>query len=138
MTSCVLVEMIGLGTLIEKCDNDVNDITWLKFDAIIRMTTTERVENIDAKISFLEAWCKFPKLEKQFYIAIEKKNWRLLKILREKLSVLGDKTIREMRDGVEIGWIDRTKYLTFMKGMNKRVKNIDSILNVLGSCGVLM
>lgn len=123
---------------IKICDEDIEELNICKFNTIMIMKTTEKVDKIDAEITFYDLQLSVAKLEKQLYLALGKKNWRLLTLIKVKIREQCDIMMEHMENAVEKEWVNESFYIQKAKDLKDMLDEIDNIRQQLEGWGVVM
>ena len=138
MNSIVKCNAGKVKEAIKICDEEIEELNICKLDAILYMKTTEKVDKIDAEITFYDLQLSVAKLEKQLYLALGKQNWRLLTLIRVKIREQCDMMMEHIENAVEKGWMDESLYIKTAKGLKDVLDEIDGIRRELESWGVVI
>lgn len=113
----------------ESFDENIKATEELKLEAIMLLTTEKKVEQIDMTIDALSGMIKNHKINQQFWLAISKKNWKLLTPIRKKYRESCD-ALMEMGDElVGKGYLPESKYIQNADDFKENLGNMDAVLS---------
>jgi hypothetical protein len=113
----------------ESFDENIKATEELKLEAIMLLTTEEKVEQIDMTIDALSGMIKNHKINQQFWLAISKRNWKLLTPIRKKYRESCD-ALMEMGDElVGKGYLPESKYIQNADDFKENLGNMDAVLS---------
>ena len=113
----------------ESFDENIKATEELKLEAIMLLTTEEKVEQIDMTIDALSGMIKNHKINQQFWLAISKRNWKLLTPIRKKYRESCD-ALMEMGDElVGKGYLPESKYIQNADDFKENLGNMDGVLS---------
>jgi hypothetical protein len=115
----------------ESYDDNIKETEGLVLEAIMLLTTKEKVEQIDMTIDALSVMVKNHKINKQFWVAISKKNWKLLKPIRNKYRESCDALMEMGDDLVGKGYLPESKYIQNADDFKVNLGVMDA---VIGRC----
>ena len=116
---------------IKECEKEIRSYEERKFATIIGMTTTAKVDMTDWDISMYDLCLENAKLERQFWVALGLKNWKLLKLIRAKVRGQCDKMMEHMEIGMEKDWMNEDEYIHSANSLKKLLEEQDNIINGL-------
>ena len=128
----MLMELVDVAkSEAESYDDNIKETEELKLEAIMLLTNYERDEQVDMTIDALSDMIKNHKINRQFWVAISKKNWKLLKPIREKYRESCD-TLMEIGDElVGKGYLPESKYIQNADDFKVNLGVMDA---VIGRC----
>ena len=133
----LVAEMLdGAKEEVETYDKEIKVVEWNKFEEIMSLSL-EKDEECDWSIDNLNCILAKTKLIRQFYIAITKKNWKLLTPIRKKFRESCDALMDNIEPSVEKGWYNESEYIKMANELRDDLKRLDDIIRHLGSFGVL-
>lgn len=113
----------------ESFDENIKATEELKLEAIMLLTTEERDEQVDMTIDALSDMIKNHKINRQFWLAISKKNWKLLKPIREKYRESCDALMEMGYELVGKGYLPESKYIQNADDFKENLGNMDAVLS---------
>lgn len=116
---------------IRECDEEIRTYEERKFATIIGMTTTAKVDMTDWDISMYDLCLENAKLERQFWVAMGKKNWKLLKLIRAKARGQCDKMMEHMEIGMEKEYMNEDEYIKSSNMLKEMLEEQDGIISGL-------
>ncbi len=116
---------------IENCDEEIMDYKGFKFGRIIGMKTTAKNDDTDWNISVCDIMIDIMNLYKQFFTAVYKRNWKLLKLIRVKLLLKCDAKMEYLEIGVEKGYINEDEYIQASNRLKEILEKQDMLINAL-------
>lgn len=116
---------------ISECEKETTAYELRKLATIIGMTTTAKVDMTDWDISMYDLCLENSKLEKQFWVALGKKNWKLLTLIRVKARGQCDRMMEHMDIGIERGWMKEGELIHSAKSLKRLLEEMDGIISGL-------
>jgi hypothetical protein len=116
---------------IENCDEEIMDYKKFKLMRIIGMKTTAKNDYTDWNISVCDLMIDIMNLYKQFFTAVYKRNWKLLKLIRAKLLLKCDAKMEYLEIGVENGYINEDEYIQMSNRLKEILEKQDNLINAV-------
>jgi hypothetical protein len=113
----------------ESYDDNIKETEELKLEAIMLLTTYERDEQVDMTIDALSDMIKNHKINRQFWVAISKKNWKLLKPIREKYRESCDTLMERGDELVGKGYLPESKYIQNADDFKVNLGVMDAVIS---------
>lgn len=132
------INLTKVKEMIKNCDEEIMDYKGFKFMKIINMKTTAKNDKIDWNISVCDLMIDIMKLEKGFLVAVDKMNWKLLKLIRAKMLLKCDAKMEYLEIGVEKGYINEDEYIQASNRLKDILGTKDNFISMLERQGAVL
>ena len=139
----VIDNLVGELVRVAKSEADdfeetIKETEETKFEAVMELTL-EKDEILDMTIDALSNIIKHHKINKQFWVAITKRNWKLLKPIRNKYRESCDNLMEMDEVLVGKGWLPESSYLEYANNFKENLGFMDAVISRCeGSFGLVL
>jgi hypothetical protein len=123
--------VVGCQDNIKTCDEEITDYQDEKFIRIMSQNYQQDRKKMDWEIDFFDGCLKTSKLEKQFWVAIDKNNWKLMGLVRIKVRESSDWMMEHMEMGVENNWMNEENYISSANNLKKALEDMENVINMM-------
>lgn len=123
--------VLGCQESIASCDQEIKDYEDEKFISIMSQNYGKDAKLMDWRIDFFDGCLKTSKLEKQFWVAIDKKNWKLMGLVRIKVRESSDWMMEHMDMGVEKNWMMEKEYISSANHLKQALEDMDRVIDMV-------
>jgi hypothetical protein len=111
-------------------DENIQRFELMKVDAIMELGSDKEIDMVvDEVIDVLSETIKNHKINKQFWVAITKRNWKLLKPIREKYRESCDALMEMNESMVEKGNFPESRYISEADGYKENLGYMDAVIS---------
>lgn len=122
---------VGCQESILSCVEEIRDYEDEKFKRIMSMNYVKDAKKMDWEIDFFDGCLKTSKLEKQFWVAIDKKNWKLMELVRIKVRESSDLMMEHMEMGIENNWMMEKEYISSANHLKQGLNDMENVMNMI-------
>lgn len=125
--------VVGCQDNIKTCDEEIKDYEDEKFIRIMSQNYQQDWKKMDWEIDFFDGCLKTSKLEKQFWVAIDKQNWKLMGLVRIKVRESSDWMMEHMEMGIENNWMMEKEYISSANQLKRALGDMENVMKMVNS-----
>jgi len=123
--------VLGCQDSIKSCDEEIKDYQDEKFIRIMSQNYQQDRKKMDWEIDFYDGCLKNSKLEKQFWVAIDKNNWKLMELVRIKVRESSNWMMEHMEMGIENNWMMEKEYISSANHLKQALEEMENVMNMI-------